>query len=349
MNKEWTDFLIQQSAKPVGDAFEFENAAPDPGCALNDLSHLGLIAVSGEDAESFLQGQFTCDVRELGDNNTRLGGFCNPKGRMLSNFLIYRHDGSYFLQMPLAQIEATLKRLRMYVLRAKVTVDDVSGDYARIGITGSCAAEILKNLEIEVPKETWKLVDTKEVTVINLPGREPRFEVVGRVDQLKAIWLESTGTATPVNPDFWALQDIRAGIPTVYPENAESFVPQMTNMQLINGVSFTKGCYTGQEVVARMQYLGKLKRRMYLAHVSEGERPEPGTDIYSGSSTSGQGAGKIVEATPSPEGGFDLLAVMEISSAEAGDIRLGSETGAKLELQPLPYAFTDPTAGGSQQ
>jgi len=125
----------------------------------------------------------------------------------------------------------------------------------------------------------------------------------------------------------------------IYTETIEAFIPQMANLQLIDGVSFTKGCYTGQEVVARMKYLGKLKRRMYLAHVDTEQRPLPGDELFSGGSESGQGPGRIVDARPSPEGGFDLLAVMEITRFDENDLHLLDANGPKLRFQDLPYSF----------
>jgi folate-binding protein YgfZ len=119
----------------------------------------------------------------------------------------------------------------------------------------------------------------------------------------------------------------------------EAFVPQMANLQLVDGVSFTKGCYTGQEVVARMQYLGTLKRRMYRVRVDSDSRPAAGTELFSASSASGQGAGRVVDARPSPDGGFEALVVCQIASMEAGDLRLGDAEGPALQAQPLPYAF----------
>jgi hypothetical protein len=138
-------------------------------------------------------------------------------------------------------------------------------------------------------------------------------------------------------PDFWALLDIRAGLPTVYDQTAEAFVPQMANLQLVEGVSFTKGCYTGQEVVARMQYLGKLKRRMYLARIAAADVPPPGTDLYAPGSESGQGTGKVVDARRAPAGDIEALVVVETGSAETGDVRLGGPDGPPLTFSPLPY------------
>jgi folate-binding protein YgfZ len=156
---------------------------------------------------------------------------------------------------------------------------------------------------------------------------------------MEALWEEAEQVATPTSRESWALLDIRAGMPTVYESTKEAFVPQMANMQLIDGVSFTKGCYTGQEVVARMQYLGKLKRRMYRAKVDTGQAPASGSALFSASDASGQGAGKVVDAAASPEGGFELLVVTPTSCAEADDLRLGDENGPALQILDMPYAF----------
>jgi folate-binding protein YgfZ len=156
---------------------------------------------------------------------------------------------------------------------------------------------------------------------------------------MQALWEEARQTATPTSRQAWALLDIRAGIPTVYPETVEAFVPQMANLQLVEGVSFTKGCYTGQEVVARMQYLGKLKRRMYRVRVDTGQPVEPGMELFSASSDSGQGAGRVVDAAASPDGGYEALVVTPISCAEADDLQLGDSGGPALHLLDMPYPF----------
>jgi folate-binding protein YgfZ len=178
--------------------------------------------------------------------------------------------------------------------------------------------------------------------LLRLPGPTPRFELLGPAAALIPLWQACEAQATPMDGNFWALQEIRAGIPTVYPETREAFVPQMANLQLIDGVSFTKGCYTGQEVVARMQYLGKLKRRMYLAHVRSDTPPRPGDELFAQGSASGQGAGKVVDAQAAGDG-YDLLAVIELESLSQGGVRLG-ENGPPLEILELPYEFASETA-----
>ena len=330
MNTAWSEFLQSQPVSPEAEGND---------CVLNDLSHFGLIRVEGEDAESFLQGQLTNDLRQVTEDHSNLAGWCSAKGRMLANFRCLRRGDTYYLQTPLENLPTVLKRLGMYVLMAKVTLSDASDELMRMGITGDCAESLLQNQFAEIPAQANAVAQQSGVSLIRLPGDTPRFELLGPAEALIAFWQQAQSQAVRLGDDFWALQEIRAGVPVIYPATSEAFVPQMTNMQLVDGVSFTKGCYTGQEVVARMQYLGKLKRRMYLAHVTSDTQPQPGDELHSPGSTSGQGTGKVVDARPA-DGGYDLLAVIESSSAESDKVCL-SENGPCLELRGLPYSFPE--------
>jgi len=310
-----------------------------PDCAITDLSHLGLIRAAGNDLRGFLQGQLTNDINQVSPELAQLSSYLSPKGRMLGSFWIFQRGDELYLQLPAERLEAILKRLRMFVLRAQVALEDASGELARFGIAGDCAAEMLPF----APSAEKAAVTRDDITIVRLPADRPRFELIGPPTALAGLWSRLSDRATQTGPDFWRLLDIRAGIPTVFADTVEAFVPQMANLQLIGGVSFTKGCYTGQEVVARMQYLGKLKRRMYRAHTDSVARPAPGTEVFSPSSEAGQGVGRIVDAAPSPDGGFEALTVLQIGSADGGDLRLHDAGGPSLELLGLPYAF--PAAG----
>ncbi len=306
-----------------------------PDCAITDLTHFGLIRASGADVRTFLQGQLTNDVNAISPDTAQLNSYCSPKGRMLGSFWIFQRGDDLYLQVPAERLPALLKRLSMFVMRSQVTLTDASDELARFGIAGECASVLLPS----APAESWETTTQDDITVMRLPGDRPRFEVIGPAESLGTLWAQCLEKAQQTGPEFWSLMDIRAGVPTVQENTVEAFVPQMTNLQLIGGVSFTKGCYTGQEVVARMQYLGKLKRRMYRAHFHSDSLPEPGTEVFSPSSDSAQGAGRLVDAAPSPEGGYEGLVVLQISSAEANDIHLGDAAGPPLELLPLPYGF----------
>ncbi len=336
MNDQWKQFLESRSATIDDQGVRFPTSEGLPACALFDLSHLGLIRVSGDDAEGFLQGQLTNDVREATDHHWQLSGYCTAKGRLLAAFLLFRRDGAYYLQTPRERVQPVIDRLRMFVLMSKVTIEDASDTLVRVGLAGDCAPEVLAPLFPRLPAATGDAASADGVTALRLAGDLPRYELIGEPETMSQLWERLAERAEPANPDLWELLEIRAGVPSVRDGTVEAFVPQMLNLELIDGVSFTKGCYTGQEVVARMKYLGKLKRRMYLAHVDCGE-PRPGDEIFSIHSASGQGAGRVVDARPAPEGGHDLLAVLEIATREQGDLHLGDADGPKLTFPEQPY------------
>lgn len=339
MNSEWQRFIEAHGGViDAGNQVRFPNAPSEADCALMDISQQGLIRVAGTDAESFLQGQLTNDVREVSARHTQLAGHCSPKGRMLASFRVLRLDDTFYLQLPRSALPAALKRLRMFVLRAKVTVEDASDALVCIGLAGACAPGLLAARVTDLPAVDHAMTRADDLTVIRIPGLSPRFQVLGPAEAVQPLWEVLATQATPMDGNYWALLDIRAGIPTVYPETADAFVPQMTNMQLIDGVSFTKGCYTGQEVVARMQYLGKLKRRMYQAEVESLTAPRPGDELHAPGSTSEQASGRIVDARASGDGRYELLAVVEVEAAESGEVRLGTD-GPVLTFKPPPYGL----------
>jgi folate-binding protein YgfZ len=343
MNSEWKAFLQSKSAE-IEDTggVRFPDAPLTADCALCDLSQLGLIAVSGTDAQDFLQGQLTNDLRELSDTHSQLSSHCSSKGRILASFRVFRVDGVFFLQLPRTKLDASLKRLQMFVLRSQVKLTNASDDFAAAGLSGDCAAGLLEGLFNTVPEQDNGMVRNGDLVLIRIPGTVPRFQIVGPPATMEPIWDALSTEAIQANRNHWSLLDIRAGIPSVYPKTSDAFVPQMVNMQLIDGVSFTKGCYTGQEVVARMQYLGKLKRRMYRGKVETDSVPAPGDELHSPASSSEQSAGRIVDVCALGDGRYELLAVVEIAAAERGDIRLGAD-GPPLKLEEPPYGFpTEP-------
>ena len=312
-----------------------ESRAAAEGDVCADLSHLGLIRAEGADTESFLQGQLSNDVRLVTDGHSQLSAYCNPKGRMLAIARLFKRDGAYFLQLPRELLEPTLKRLSMYVLRAKVTLR-AEAELVGLGLSGPNAATLVENVFGPYTHEVDASRTQDDITVIGLPGRSPRYALLGSVATLQPVWQHLKTTATPVGAHAWRWLDIQAGLPTVLPGTIEEFVPQMVNLDLVGGINFKKGCYPGQEIVARMHYLGRLKQRMISAHVECAARPLPGASVYA-ADFPGQSAGKVVDAQPAPSGGYDLLAVVQTSSIEKGDIHLDDLQGPALQLTALPY------------
>ena len=344
VNETWKAFIQNQGVvldgnrvQHFGHPAEERRAAVD-GYVLADLSDYSLIRAHGGDAQNFLNGQLSNDIRELDAMRSQLASWCSPKGRMLVIFRLFRREQDTLLQLPVRLQENTLKRLRMFVLRSKVTLENADTELVGIGLSGPKAEGLLHDTAGFAPKGDNACETRDEMTIISLPGPHPRYEIVAPTAAVIKLWNGLEPKATPVGPPVWAWLDIMAGIPSVHPETYEEFVPQMANLEVVGGVCFKKGCYPGQEIVARMQYLGRLKQRMYRAHFDGGSAPCPGDAIFA-PDFPGQSAGTVVEAQASPDGGYDLLAVIQISSAEAEKLHFGSETGPLLMLQPLPYSL----------
>ena len=283
------------------------------------------VRVSGADATAFLQGQFTNDAAGLGPGATQWNGWCSPKGRLIATFALKQCAGETFiLAIPSDVAPAFVKRLRMFVLRSRVSIETLDG-YRLIGTTALTSA-------IEgagIPVDALDLPDGRRIVVAPAESAALVEEALG----------ESALAATPV---VWDQLGIHAGIATITAPTQDLFVPQMLNWELIGGVNFQKGCYPGQEIVARMQYLGRLKERLYRAHVAArhaADRPQPGQPLY-GVTFGTQACGKIVNAAPATsDDGYDILAVIQVASAQGDTIRVGVEPGAAgIRIESLPYA-----------
>jgi len=341
MKPEWKS-LLEDTGAEFADGMvlnygneERERRIITTGETLCDLSHLGLIAVYGEQAAEFLQNMLSNDILQIDEQHNQLNSLCTQKGRMLSNFRVFKRGDTYYIRIPQALLESTLKRLQMFVLMSKVTLEDASNALVRFGYSGPDAAKELSTFLDDIPSEVDEVTQISGVTIIRVPGTLPRYEVYGELETMKNLWNHLNVRSAPVGHDAWALLDILAGIPTIYETTSEAFVPQMTNMQLVNGVSFKKGCYPGQEIVARMQYLGKLKRRMYLLDIEGSDIPAPGDEISSRDET--QPVGQIVDARRNSDGGISALAVLQITNAEKGDLTVGD--GQTAQPGHLPYAY----------
>lgn len=348
MINEWKTFL-QKAGAEFDDAgvVSYGNPRRELSMALTgnvfaDLSHYGMIAVHGEDAESFMQGQFTNDVRKVTPQHSQLSGMCNPKGRLLASFRLFRHGDSYYLCLPAEMIEDVIKRLRMYVLRARVTLEEASDTFVHLGLSGEETQTTLEAFAGTLPGEPGDVTAQDNQVILRVPGIYPSYELFTTPDQAVALWDKLNVHGAPVGAEAWRLLDIQAGIPVIYPGTREAFVPQMINLQLVDGVSFKKGCYTGQEIVARMQYLGKLKRRMYRARLGSTAAPLPGEALFSADDPE-QSCGQLVSVARHPDGDYAVLAVIQINRAEAGGqpLHLGGADSPQLALEALPYPFPE--------
>ncbi|MCC7484803.1 MAG: folate-binding protein YgfZ [Burkholderiales bacterium] len=302
-----------------------------------DLPQFGLIHFTGTEAGSFLQNQLTCDVNGLPPGRATYGAYCTPKGRALATFLLWRAAADqYYLQLPAAQREPTQKRLAMYVLRAKVKLEDAGPLWEMSGLCGAEAGPRVEAISGALARQERDVVAAAGVMAVRLPGERYLVLLSQAAQPETRRRLREDTQARP--PAHWDWLDICAGIPFVGTATREAFVPQMLNLDLIGGLSYNKGCYPGQEIVARTHYLGRLKQRTYRIHLAEGE-PRPGDKLYS-AGLGDQACGSIVNAAPGSEGGFDALATMRIDAAASGTVCWNAPDGPAVEILTLPYAVT---------
>ena len=305
------------------------------GDRLCDLSYDCFVHVTGDDAEAFLHGQLTHDIWGLDGTRARLCGYCDPRGRLLAVLYVLRIDDGFLLQLPRSIADSVINRLRMFVLRAKVTIER-RGTLASCGIIGAEAPARLAAVVSGLPEDPLGLLRFESLLVLRRPAPLPRYQLIAPVDSLTELVSPLTDDVPFVGSRHWAWLDIKAGIPSICPETSGLFVPQMVNLDLIDGVSFNKGCYPGQEIVARMRYLGKLKQRMFLCHAAAGSLPLPGAGLTAAGKESQ--IGRVVDAQQSPDSGVDMLAVLRIEQARSLPLALGD--GRSVEMLELPYSIT---------
>lgn len=298
----------------------------------SSLTHEGVLAARGTDAGKFLQGQLTCNIQYL-TGRASLGARCTPKGRMQSSFRILPQGNGFLLALAAELVEPQLADLKKYAVFSRGTqLEDESARWARFGLQGGDA--VLTKLGLALPADADALVEAEELLAVRLPdGRAELWVPAERAEEIRACLAEALPEA-PLND--WLLAQVRAGIGQVFEATRELFIPQMINLQALDGVSFRKGCYTGQEIVARMQYLGRLKRRMYRLTTQLESMPAPGVGLFS--PVHGSSVGEVVLAAQS-SGRVELLAVVQEDALQDGRLHLGSLEGPALEVLDLPYGL----------
>ncbi|NMF88226.1 YgfZ/GcvT domain-containing protein [Aromatoleum petrolei] len=344
MNTTWTEFLVSEGATLEDSGIRFDAPEADVRAVESNtvavpLVHLGLIRCAGDDSVGFLHNLLSNDVKKLGPQSAQWSSFNTPKGRMLASLLLWQDDSGQMIATS-ADIQPMLqKKLSMYVLRSKVKLADATPDTVLIGVSGVTADATLASAGITAPVGPMTQSVTGDLRCIRLDQRNLVVAVPAAV--APEVFAKLTaGGATKAGTAAWQLAMIRAGLPLITAATQEEFVAQMLNFEVIGGVSFNKGCYPGQEIVARTQYLGKLKKRMYRVHVPGDSAPAAGADLFT-PEFGEQSAGKLVNVVPAPQGGFEALAVMQISCAEAGEVHLGSSQGPLLQFLDLPYALPE--------
>lgn len=313
---------------------EADRSAPAAACALMPLTHLAVVQASGADATAFLHSQLSNDVQGLAPGHSLLAGYCNAKGRLYAISRLWRVGDHWQLCLPADTAETVLRRLRLFVLRSKVALT-LRQDLTLFGLAGDAAAAVLGQAGLPAPGPTGAVATAGDGTVLRLPGAVPRFLLCLTDAEAPAVWATLAEHARPADATHWRLLDIDAGQPTVCAATAEVFVPQHVNLERVDGVSFRKGCYPGQEIVARMHYLGKPSRRMYRLRTTA-PAAQPGTAVHNDHQRE---VGTVVDAQNTGDGGSRLLAVLQVTAA---DTPLQLPDGAPLERLDLPYPLEAP-------
>ena len=299
------------------------------------LKNLGVIRATGEDAVKFLQGQLTQDVALMSTGDAHLAAFCNAKGRMQASFIVFKRSDDEFLMVCSADIlPQVLKRLSMFVLRAKVKLMDASADFSLFGVVGS-ALNAIESVAGHAGIHWSTSTIEGQNTVFLYPGAGIE----------RALWCAPAATPPPdgatLAPGIWEWLEVQSGIAMITAPIFEAFVPQMLNYESVGGVNFKKGCYPGQEIVARSQFRGTLKRRAYLVHGDSAMTI--GQEVFHALDTA-QPCGMVAACEAHPEGGFDAIVSMQTSAAldsANGRLTLGSAGGAALTLLSLPYPLLE--------
>ncbi len=317
---------------------EAANFSSDPGHAvITPLDHLTCIEVGGDDAQSFLQGQFTNDINEVSPAHGQLSSYCTPKGRMLAIFNVCQWQDNFLLILPADIAETTIKRLQMFVLRSKVEINTQSSISTIIGISGNAPESLLGGLNLNTPDNDYDVSCNKHSLCMKIPGVSSRYLLAGDETFTTHINDQDFSNAKIYPPSYWQWLNIMSGIPAITKVTQESFVPQMANMELINGVSFSKGCYPGQEVVARLHYLGTASRRMYRFESANDKSINAGDDIYMSDNGSNQSIGTVVSAVQEDGNKISGLAVLRVEAAQQNQLSIGSPTGLHATVLSLPY------------
>ena len=306
------------------------------GDAISRLDFLTVLRVSGADAHAYLQGQLTSDVGEISESVSRLAAWCSPKGRVLALFrLLADPTGGYRVVCERWFVAALLTRLRMFILRADVRIDDAGDELEVAGVAGVRALPgRFAAWAGSAGVDDAAVAD--EVTIVRVPGRHRRFLVSGSPDRIDSIAsAEMAGRARRADTGAWRLADICAGVPRITADTSDSYLPQMLNLDRLRAVSFEKGCYVGQEIVARAQHLGRVKRRAYVARTIAAAEGDP---ILDATEDEARKVGDVVSVEPHPHGGNAALVVLNTASAHSPALVVGRPGGAPIRISSPDYS-----------
>lgn len=340
MLESWKNFLSQYKAQWKNDyCLSFGDYLTELDHLIStdritDLTHLGCLKINGDHAFQFLQGQLSCDMREITSQQGQLAVHCNPQGQVIAALLAYQQENDYFLIAPLESLQAAYQSLKRYGLFSKVTFTDLSVEIVRVGFWGPSAKDQLQSYFNELSSNKYSVLHSQGYSIIRLPSAQARYLIIGNQSLMEDLWKSLSKQAKPVSTTAWMVEDVRAGIAHIPLCYQETFTPNVLNFHLINGISFTKGCYTGQEVIARIHYLGKLKQRVFYIRV-EGELAniEGMMLLYSDDTP----VGNVLQLYQTGANLYEGLAVIYIKAFEGPPLVLEEYINARVKILTLPY------------
>ena len=310
------------------------------------LKQTGLISLEGDDAIRFIHGQLSNDIEHLGADQARLASWCNHQGRMLALFHVWKSAGKVWLTVPLDILAAIQKRLQMYILRAKVTLADESGNMSILGIGGEKGGKALSGWFETLPAEPFGKTENEYGVLVRVADAFgfPRYLLTIPENRLQAVESELASVLSVCDESGWTMGDIKAGVPHITLPVQDKFIPQMVNLEQAGGLSFKKGCYPGQEVVARSQYKGTVKRRLFHGMVELPFEDNPPVDVNMTAGAdivdaSGQVCGTVVSSARRDNSRVDFLAVVKTDAIGKEALRAEKADGPLITWIPLPYSL----------
>ena len=334
MQETWQTFLKDQGAT-IQDSGVIDFGNTDTGLenitetpVISPLSGFAVLEISGDDRQSFLHGQFINDLNQIDEPAAQLSAWCNPKGQVISNFLIINTGSTYLLILKEDLKEVVQKRLAMFVMRSNVTINDISDESPLIGIANTDDLTLFGSNIPTIPGES-QIID--DLIIICLPDFSGRYLITGGIETLKNKVSELKTTLQMTGSSVWNLLDILAGLPWITLTNKEQFLPQMLNLDSLKGLSYLKGCYPGQEVIARLHYRGEVKKRLNL--IKSIHQCHVGASLYSEQSDSNVGI--VINSAIHPDGNSYALAVISLDNTTN---KLFSDN-QEITIIELPYAI----------
>ena len=323
--KQWQDFSARQSTELASENF------------ICDADDIGLILVNGEDASEFLQNQLSNDIALIDETRFQLSSYSTPKGRMLGVFQVLQISNGYILVTTRTMVLPLMERLYHFIVHSRVQLADASDHFARFVIQTNQSEIIDHPWLAKTPNASFQNDSVISLQFARLNEQHRYLILCLSAEEAIKLWQQLSASLQIASFKAWHLAEIKSGVPVIYPSTAEEFVLQMANLNVLGGVSFQKGCYPGQEIVARMQYLGKLKRRMFLAELETRQLPSPGDDLVVAGKDVVDGSGKIVDAQFDQNGLCHCLYIAQIAKAEAGSLQLLNQPDAPIRNIDLPY------------